>query len=902
MKLAAEDKQILTPLDYSNLADPIWLFTDASLTGTGAWVGQGPTPESAKPASFHSRKLTSAQTNYPTYQQEALAIVEAVKSFDHLLAGTKFTIVTDHQSLQYMMHQRNLGERQQRWANFLTRYEFEILYRRGRTNYLADALSRLHEDGPSKSDIYLQDPTDNITATEATTDNRYSGMVSSGSSSYSPMDSEGETQASQLTHEAEEAELQLEQQRMPPITASHPSNPTFDSTPLQGADFASFFTTRAGKRKQAQQDAAAAQMAGPSRPNPTLTQPSASTPSTWVGPQMTLAEQEHAGLNWTFCYDDDCQIHIDAKHNNNWFPHKRRRSRRAASSPPESTTWDDRHPIPTTQNPFPEMDFPSPSPERTLEPPTSPPQQIQPPATADTPPDGGTAEQVVIAGRLLDIESTLIGQFKEAMLRALRKDPLYLRASDSAKAGPHYYIADGLLKANTTSGLDTTYIPEGRFEEGVSLREFILHSVHESLGHFSAAKCYRYAVAFFWWPQMRNDFILFIRSCDKCQKNKEPTTLPSGDPLTLPLPTEAYQSLAIDFAGPFPKSENFDSIFVILDRFTSYTHLVPVTTNCTASEAFEILQKTIFDVHGRPLSIVMDQDPRFTSRFFQQAMKSLSIEIWMATQYHHQTNGQVERRIRTMKQMMRNFVNKRQNNWNQALPKIAAAINGAPHESLGMSLYKALYGRSYRILPPLTHSATKVPAADEIIDNHEAIRLDVEQALNHARFRQTVQAQKRRNPQPQWQPGQRVLIFGKAYNPPKGRSRKLQPRWFAPFPIKEFNETTEDYKLDLGQRYRRQKPWFHVSVLKAYHENNDTKFPTRMFARPEPMIINDEPEWEVERILDHRTQQHRHEFLIHWKGFPDDDDSWEPIENLEGAQEAIGNTGRSMAIREQMSQ
>jgi len=171
-----------------------------------------------------------------------------------------------------------------------------------------------------------------------------------------------------------------------------------------------------------------------------------------------------------------------------------------------------------------------------------------------------------------------------------------------------------------------------------------------------------------------------------------------------------------------------------------------------------------------------------------------------------------------------------------------------------MSPYKALYGRAYHILPPLTHSATKVPAADEIIDNHEATRLEVEQALNHARYRQTMQAQKRRNPQPLWQPGQRVLIYGKAYNPPKGRSRKLLPRWFGPFQIKEYNGETQDYKLDLGGRYRRQKPWFHSSVLKLYHENDDAQFPARRFTRPEPMIIGNEPEWEVEKILDHRKQ------------------------------------------------
>jgi transposase InsO family protein len=864
VKLAADDKRILTPLDYSNLADPIWLFTDASLTGTGAWVGQGPTPESAKPASFHSKKLTPTQTNYPTHQQEALAIVEAVKAFDHLLAGTKFTIVTDHQSLRYMMTQKSLGERQQRWANFLNRYEFEIQYRRGKTNYLADALSRLHEDNSSSTDLYLQDPTETTHNPPTITDDQYSAMVSSASS-LEPMDDEQLTQASQLMNEVEEGELLSEQQQMPPITAEEPWTGT-----IYGGSLASYLTTRAQKRKQDREKAA--ELAESSSPP--------------AGP-------EHASMSWTACYDDNCPVHLDDKLGENWFPKKRRRStpsKRSSSSPPRTSplgrVLESSPPPPGEQTLYPQ-DMPPTSPTADITSPISDTREIIPPPAADSLPDTGRAEEIVIAGQLLDVETTLLGSFKDAMLRGLRKDPLYQRALDSSKSGKHYWIADGILKVTTTSGPDATYIPEGRFEKGVSLREYILSTVHDRLGHFSAAKCYRYAIAFFWWPQMRSDFTLYIRSCDKCQKNKEPTTLPGGDPLTLPIPTEAYQSLAVDFAGPFPKSMNFESIFVIMDRFTSYTHLVPVTTNCTAAEAFELLQKTVFDIHGRPLSIVMDQDPRFTSRFFQQTMKSLSIEIWMATQYHHQTNGQVERRIRTIKQMMRNYVNKRQNDWCQALPKIAAAINGAPHESLGMSPYQALYGRPYRVLPPLTHSNTKVPAADDIIDNHEATRLEVEQALNHARFRQTVQAQKRRNPQPQWDIGQRVLIYGKAYNPPKGRSRKLQPRWFGPFAIKEFNEDTEDYKLDLGYRYRRQKPWFHVSVLKQYHENDDTKFPTRRFTRPEPMIIDNEPEWEVESILDHRTQQNRHEFLIHWKDFPTDDDSWEPIENLEGAQELI---------------
>ena len=192
---------------------------------------------------------------------------------------------------------------------------------------------------------------------------------------------------------------------------------------------------------------------------------------------------------------------------------------------------------------------------------------------------------------------------------------------------------------------------------------------------------------------MRQDFIVYCRSYDKCQINNESTTLPVGRSLTLPDPDEAYLSLAIDFAGPFNKSNEYTTVMVIMDFFTSHTDLVPLQDTATSEKPFKKLQRTIFDVDCLPLSVVLDQDSRFTSKVWSQMMKSLGIQVWMATQYHHQTTGQVECRIRTLKQMMRNFINKRQNNWSGALPAIAAAMNGAPHESLGISPYQALYGR-----------------------------------------------------------------------------------------------------------------------------------------------------------------------------------------------------------------
>jgi len=360
--------------------------------------------------------------------------------------------------------------------------------------------------------------------------------------------------------------------------------------------------------------------------------------------------------------------------------------------------------------------------------------------------------------------------------------------------------------------------------------------------------------------------IVYCRSCDKCQINNEPTTLPAGRSLSLPDPDEAYQSLAIDFAGPFNKSNEYTTVMVIMDRFTSYTHLVPLKDAATSEKTFKKLQKTIFDVHGLPLSIVLDQDSRFTSKFWSQMMKSLGIQVWMATQYHHQTNGQVERRIRTLKQMMRNFVNKRQNNWSGALPAIAAAMNGAPHESLGISPYQALYGRPWKIFNPVLRSSTKVPAVDDILNNHDATRMEVDMARKHATFRQTVQADKRRKPlQEPFPKNSRVLVRGRPYTASPGRSKKLEPRWFGPFTVVEYDADTDNYKLQLPRRMDRQKPYFHASSLKEYRENDPDRFASRKLDNPAPILIDNAEEWEAEDILDYRLQNNRHEFLVHWK-------------------------------------
>ncbi|XP_037915018.1 uncharacterized protein K02A2.6-like [Hermetia illucens] len=135
----------LTPYDHTK---PLYLATDASDVGLGAVLYHQDEANNELPIAYASRKLNEAEQKYATIDKEALAIFFAVKKFDPYLRGTKFTLITDHKPLQHLLgDKRNLqkivNNRLTRWALMLGAYNYDIQYRQGKYNILADCLSRL---------------------------------------------------------------------------------------------------------------------------------------------------------------------------------------------------------------------------------------------------------------------------------------------------------------------------------------------------------------------------------------------------------------------------------------------------------------------------------------------------------------------------------------------------------------------------------------------------------------------------------------------------------------------------------------------------------------------------------------------------------------------------------------
>ncbi|KAG5725083.1 hypothetical protein E4T56_gene10298 [Termitomyces sp. T112] len=135
--------ETLTVIDYEDTMKKIFVTTDASDRRTGAILSFGKTWESARPVAYDSYQLNVAQWNYPTHKRELLAIVKALKKWCTSLLGVKFKVYTDHRTLEYFQSQKQMSQRQSRWAMFLADFDFEIVYIQGEDNSAADALSRM---------------------------------------------------------------------------------------------------------------------------------------------------------------------------------------------------------------------------------------------------------------------------------------------------------------------------------------------------------------------------------------------------------------------------------------------------------------------------------------------------------------------------------------------------------------------------------------------------------------------------------------------------------------------------------------------------------------------------------------------------------------------------------------
>ncbi|GJX66909.1 retrovirus-related pol polyprotein from transposon TNT 1-94 [Tanacetum coccineum] len=172
--------------------------------------------------------------------------------------------------------------------------------------------------------------------------------------------------------------------------------------------------------------------------------------------------------------------------------------------------------------------------------------------------------------------------------------------------------------------------------EDPTLREALMTEAHSSPFsiHPGSTKMYHDLKQHFWWSGMKRDVATFVSKCLICQQ---------------------WDEISMDFVTGLPRTQRkHDAIWVVVDRLTKSAHFLPIRKDYPVSKIAEMFQQEIIRLHGTPSAIVSDRDPRFTSRFWKGLQKAWGTRLKFSTAFHPETDGQSERTIQTLEDMLRN--------------------------------------------------------------------------------------------------------------------------------------------------------------------------------------------------------------------------------------------------------
>jgi hypothetical protein len=392
--------------------------------------------------------------------------------------------------------------------------------------------------------------------------------------------------------------------------------------------------------------------------------------------------------------------------------------------------------------------------------------------------------------------------------------------------------------------------------QNTEIRKLILEEGHKSKLSFhpGATKMYQDLKKMFWWFGMKKQIAEYVQSCLVCQKAKIEHQKPAGLLQSLDIPEWKWDGIAMDFVTALPKTpKKFDAIWAIIDRLTKSAHFIPINQTYSLERLAQIYLKEIVRLHGIPASIVSDRDPRFTSKFWHQLHLELGTKLRLSSAYHPQTDGQSERTIQSLEDLLRACVLEHKGSWDEFLPLIEFTYNNSFHSSIGMAPYEALYGRKCRT-PLCWYEAgeNKILGSDFVHQTTEQVKF-IREKMKAAQDRQKSYSDKRRRPL-EFEAGDHVFIrvtprtgIGRAI-----KTRKLTPRFIGPFQIlKRVGPVA--YHIALPPHLSNLHDVFHVSQLRKYYPD-----PSHII-ESETIELRDNLEFEALpiKIIDHKIKELR---------------------------------------------
>ncbi|GJU08507.1 putative reverse transcriptase domain-containing protein [Tanacetum coccineum] len=410
------------------------------------------------------------------------------------------------------------------------------------------------------------------------------------------------------------------------------------------------------------------------------------------------------------------------------------------------------------------------------------------------------------------------------------------------------------------------------------LRTVIMHESHKSKYsiHPGSDKMYQDMKKLYWWPNMKADIATYVSKCLTCAKVKAEHQRPSGLLVQPKIPEWKWDNITMDFVTKLPKtSQGYDTIWVIVDRLTKSAIFTPIRETDPLDKLARIYLKEVVARHGIPVSIICDRDPRFASNFWKSLQKALGTSLDMSTAYHPETDGQSERTIQTLEDMLRTCVIDFGKGWVDHLSLVEFSYNNSYHASIKAAPFEALYGRKCRSPVCWTEVGEAQILGPELIQEMTEKIIQIKQKMQAARDRQKSYADKKRKPM-DFQVGDKVML---KVSPWKGvvhfgKRGKLNPRYVGPFKMLE-KVGTVAYKLELPQERSRVHNTFHVSNLKRCYSDDPLTVPLDGLHIDDQLHFVEEPVEIVDREVKRLKQSRIPLVKVRWNSKRGPEFTWE---------------------------
>jgi len=425
-------------------------------------------------------------------------------------------------------------------------------------------------------------------------------------------------------------------------------------------------------------------------------------------------------------------------------------------------------------------------------------------------------------------------------------------------------------------------------------RTAVIAQHHEGplAGHPGIDKTIEAIQRHFHWDTLRTDVTEYVKGCTACQRNK-PHRYKTKSPLHPVDPGDVpFANISVDLISPLPLSNNFDSILVFVDKTTKKAVFTPTLSTLTSLDYASLFVSHWVRHFGFPRTITSDRGPQFVSAFTRDFYTACGVLGTPSTAYHPQTDGQTERVNQELEIYLRFFVNSMHTDWDKWLPLAEYSYNDRTHSSTKISPHFALYGIHPWNGNPTILPDARAPAGPEFASAISTVREKAHSALLAAQDSAKFYYDRKKGVSWSFKIDDLVWLDTTNLTFEDG-TKKLHAKRLGPFRIID-KHGPSSFELELPASWSRLHPVFNEALLTPFTPPS-TPLQVADSTPPPPIIVDDEPEYEVEAIVGHKTMRKRKFYKVHWTGYPSCDDTWEPLANLDHAKAAIAEYEASLS-------